>query len=176
MNHAQRCVAGALGLTAAVIATSTPAAFAATKSTGPGALPAVIVGNPKVTAGATEGFFVWHDLKGFHLWVTHPGSKKVVFTGTITASAPIHYTPAKLESGDTVAVAKSGRSLTFSFKDFGKIDGLTVLASDAAKVRFTLDISGKAATTSEVFLGKHKSSPTSVPFLVERGKSAKITS
>jgi hypothetical protein len=171
----------ALGLTAVPLALSGGTAFAAdspatpsaatTTATGcpAGALPSVIVGNPGVKAQAAEGFYLWHGKAGYELRVTHPGTQAVVMSGTITVSnriGAVHRV--RDEKQDSVKVGPKRHTMVFRFVDHGGVDGVSFGAACSSTVRVDLAVNGTKATTSQVFLGAGKASPTSVPLLIQR--------
>jgi hypothetical protein len=170
-----------VGLSAVPLALSGGTAFAADAPTAPtaaavaasgcpsGALPSTILGNPGVKAQAPEGFYLWHGKAGYELRVTHPGKSKVVMSGTITVSKVIGKVHRlRFEAQDTAKVAPGRKTLAFRLVDHGGVDGIGFTADCSATVVVHLSIDGQPATTSQVFLGAGKTSPTSVPFRIER--------
>src|SRR5262245_62175678 len=83
----------AVGAAPAPPCASSPApttAAAAAAACTDGHWPASVQGVPTLFhAGGSAGDYVWHDATGWHLRVTHRGASRVVFSGRITASAPI---------------------------------------------------------------------------------------
>ena len=68
------------GMFAATAATSTTTA---TTTCDEGRWPARVQGQPATfAAGARAGDYIWHDATGWHLRFTHPGTARVVFSGT----------------------------------------------------------------------------------------------
>lgn len=144
-------------------------------------------GNPGVRAGATEGFYVFHDRQGYEIKVTHPRAAttpgetkeairtadKLVFAGRLTASRGFaKLDRVKLEGGDFATESADHKTITFRFTNFGGIDGFHAYGDCSAAVKVDLAIAGTKATTAQVFLGKNKADPTSVPFTIDRTKSA----
>lgn len=173
-------IAGVAGVAIAVIP-ALPATAASTWSAGAtgtagststgcptGNLPGYLAGAPAVKGGDPAGFYIWHTSTGWRLVVTHPGSSRVVFTGTVTATAPISYRPIRLERGDLVRLSADHRTLAFRFTDYGHLDGVALDAHCAKYVRFALDIDGHRASPARVYLGSREVRPTSNPFVVER--------
>ena len=129
--------------------------------------PASVQGRPKnLHVGSRGGDYVWHDRNGWHLRVTHHGKRKVVFTGTIVSTAPMRVKAVKLEKHDTFTLSADKLTLTYAFKNYGKIDGLDIRTACAQQ----LDISGTMAGTplpvSRIWLGKRHVHPLSNPFVV----------
>lgn len=166
--------AGALGLgttlTAALVLVSSPAAFADDSAgCATGALPAAVVGDPGVQARQALGVYLWHGSHGYSLRVTHPGKDKLVVSGAITASRDItRLHRVTLEKNDRLALGAHRHTLDFRFANYGGIDGFDFTADCSKTVRVQLQIAGTPAAPAAVFLGKDRTSPTSVPFTIER--------
>jgi hypothetical protein len=155
---------------------SAPAAMAAettgTRGCASGALPSVVLGSPEVKAGQALGVYLWHDANGYSLRVTKPGRERVVISGTITVNR--HITSVKrvaLESRDRVRVGPYRHRIHFRFTNYGYVDGFTFKAQCSRTVRVQLKIGNVQATPSQVFLGKDRTNPTSVPFTIERARA-----
>jgi hypothetical protein len=168
----------AVGVTTALAGASmlgtAGAASAATTNPEPtgcktGALPVDIIGSPAVKAQAGLGVYLWHGKTGYALRVTHPGKEKVTFTGTITVTNKISAVRKfRLEKADSLKVGPKRHTLTFRFTNYGYLDGISFAAGCSKDVKVSLSIDGKQATPNQVFLGKNKVQPTSVPFRIER--------
>ena len=102
------------------------AAEPAAESTGcrVGTWPAEAEGQPVAfQAGAAAGAYLWHSATGWHLRVTHPGSSKAVFRGTIASGARLHGVARRTEAAD--AVVTTGRHrIGFRFTNYGAVDGV----------------------------------------------------
>ena len=165
------------GLSAALVAVGGGLASASPEADGPscstGRLPNIVMGSPGVKAGQATGVYLWHGSNGYSLRATHPGKKKVVFTGRLTASNGFsHVKPVSLEKADSYALSRDHKTLTFRFTNFGGIDGLNLSADCSRLVRVNVKIDGKEATPRQVLLGHHRSNPTSNPFTIQRSKPA----
>ncbi|GAC1443113.1 MAG: hypothetical protein NVSMB55_15720 [Mycobacteriales bacterium] len=165
------------GLSAAVVASGAGLASASTAADSPdcstGRLPNIVMGSPGVKAGQATGVYLWHGSNGYSLRATHPGSKKVVFTGRLSASNSFsHVTPVALERADSYALSADHKTLTFRFTNFGGIDGLNLSADCSRLVRVNVKINGAEASPRQIKLGSHRSNPTSNPFTIERSKPA----
>jgi hypothetical protein len=137
-----------------------------------GTLPVDVLGAAGVKAQQALGVYLWHGKTGYALRVTHPGHQKVVFTGSITvtnAIGPVR--KVKLEKVDAVKVGPRRHTLTFRFTNYGYLDGIDFAAGCSKNVKITLSIDQKPATPDQVFLGKNRTHPTSVPFTIERTTS-----
>ena len=174
---------GTLAVTTALAGTALAGtASAATPTTGTthepgtcrsGAVPVEVVGNPGVKAQAAEGLYLWHGSTGYALRVTHPGHEKVTFTGTITVTNKITaIRKFRLEKADSMKVGPHRHTLTFRFTNYGFLDGISFAAACSKDVKVSLSIDGKQATPNQVFLGKNRVQPTSVPFRIERDQPA----
>ncbi len=136
-----------------------------------GVLPVQVYGASGVKAQGALGVYLWHGKTGYALRVTHPGHQKVVFSGTITVTnrlTQVHRV--KLEKADKLAVGPHRHTLTFRFTNYGYLDGVNFSAGCSKDVKVSLRIGKVEATPAQVFLGKTKAHPTSVPFTIERTK------
>ena len=166
-------IAGGVGVMASPAGAATPSTTAAT-GCATGQLPPSILGNPNVKPGQTGGAYIGHgtgpngERVGYGFAVTHPGSKPVVFTGTITASAPISAAKVRVERHDVIRLSADKHTLTFRFVNYGAIDGVAFRADCAKTVTFKLFADGHQLVTDRVFLGANRVHPTSNPFTIER--------
>lgn len=168
---------GAIAASPAGAASATPAASptaTAPKSCPTGQLPTAVLGNPNVKAGQLAGVYIGHgtgtaaEVTGYGLAVTHPGTKAAVFTGTITASAPITAVKVRDEKHDVIRLSADHRTLTYLFVNHGGIDGVLFRADCARTVRFSSGLDGKLLAPTHAFLGAQRVHPTSNPFTIER--------
>ncbi len=159
-------------LAASPAGAATPAPTQASCSTGQ--LPASILGNPAVKPGQTGGVYIGHgtgstsEKVGYGLAVTHVGHAPAVFTGKITASAPITAVKVRDERHDIIRLSPDHKTLTFLFVNYGGIDGVAFRADCAKTVTFSVAANGHELPTSRVFLGAHRVHPTTDPFTIER--------
>lgn len=195
MSRTSNRLLATAGLSGLLLATAGLPAFASTDTaaaTKPaagcsaGKVATAVDGNPRVKAGATEGFYVFHDSHGYEIKVTHPrvaptpgetkkavaAANKEVFAGSMTASKGFaKLKDVKLEGGDFATESADHKTIVFRLTDYGYIDGFHAFGDCSASVKVSLRIDGKTATTSQVFLGKSRGNPTSVPFTIDRSKS-----
>jgi hypothetical protein len=159
---------------AATPAPSTPTVPTPEPTTCPaGALPVEVIGADGVKAQNALGVYLWHGKTGYALRVTHPGHQKVTFTGTITVSNKISAVRKfRLEKADSMKVGPQRHTLTFRFTNYGYLDGISFAAGCSRDVKVTVSIDGKQAAPDQVFLGKNRLHPTSVPFTIERTRVA----
>jgi hypothetical protein len=173
--------ASAVGLIAGGVVAAAPAGAATPTAAQPtqagcptGKLPASILGNPQVKPGQTGGAYIAHgagansEKIGYGLAVTHAGHEVSVFTGKITASAPITYTRLLDERHDIIRLSPDHKTLTFLFVNYGQLDGVAFRADCAKTVTFSVAANGHQLPTARVFLGANRLHPTSNPFAVER--------
>ena len=174
LSAAGLSAAGLVGgvVAAAPAGAATPAPTQAGCPTGQ--LPASILGNPQVKPGQTGGAYIAHgdgassEKIGYGLAVTHAGHQVSVFTGKITASAPITYTRVMDERHDIIRLSPDHKTLTFLFVNYGYLDGVAFRADCAKTVTFSVAANGHEIPTTRVFLGANRVHPTSNPFTVER--------
>ncbi len=133
-----------------------------------GALSNSLVGSPVMKGGAPAGEYLGHTTKGWTLRVSHPGRDLRVFSGMVTATAPIHYTAAHLERNDRVTLSGDGKTLTYVFHNYGGIDGINFTDSCAKKTTFRFADAGKRTAVEDIWLGAHRVHPTSNPFAATR--------
>ncbi len=177
MHVRRMLMSGVLGVSALGAGFLAPAAtFAATPATAStpvtcvdGHWPASVQGKPSfLKAGSRAGDYIWHDSTGWHLRVTHPGSKKVVFTGRIAASAALTVTPFRLEKGDTITLSADKKSLTYKFYNYGYLDGIDFKTACAHRLAFGGSMAGHKLPVSRIWLGHRHRHPLENPFVVIR--------
>lgn len=163
---------GAMTAVLAPIALATaPAAMADTTTAGckTGALPVTVVGAPAMKAQDALGVYLWHDANGYSLRATHPGKDKVTISGSVTVSRHVgSVRRVAIESKDRVNVGPLRHTIAFKFDNYGGIDGFDFGAECSRMVRVVVRIDKAQATPAQVFLGKDRTNPTSVPFTIER--------
>ena len=165
-------IGGAATLLAGVAAWAGTASAAGSTGCSTGSLPGVVQGNPNLRAGQAAGAYLYHDSNGFHLRVTHPGTQKLVVVVRLDASSFSGIKPVALERADTITETGDGKTLTLRFVNYGKIDGVDFSANCSKRLRVDVGFSGHRAATTQVKLGSHRTSPTSVPFVIERTGAA----
>lgn len=169
-----------IGATFAVIGpialAAAPAASAHNPGCRTGRLPVTVVGSPGLKAKQAVGAYLWHNGHGYSLRVTHPGSTKLTISGSVTVSRAIHNVRrVRLERNDSVRVGPRRHTATFVFNNYGYIDGFDFTAACSKTVRVAVKVGAAQATPAQVFLGKTRVNPTSVPFTVERTVAPKAS-
>ncbi len=149
-------------------ATTTPSPKAAACDAAP--WEAAVQGTPHLKAGDRAGDYLWHNKYGFHLGVTHATNHdRRVFSGEITASAPMRIDPVKLEKGDIAKLSANHRTLVFVFSNYGYLDGVNFHTDCASTLTVkNLHVGSSKLDRDHVYLGATKAHPKSVPFTVHR--------
>lgn len=167
--------AGLLALAAPASATTPPAAPSSASPSSAAACDrapwqAVVQGAPaNFSAGDRGGDYLWHDLAGFHLRVTHRNDGRQVYSGLITSSAPMRIDPVRLERGDVLRLSPDRRSIVFAFADYGKVDGVNFHTDCAAALAVSrLHVGRAALPANRVYLGHREAHPAAVPFVLRR--------
>lgn len=161
------CVA-TVAIGSSIVGTS-PALAATAPVCATGSLPSSVVGSPGLRAHQAAGVYLWHGPSGYALRVTHPGTGRLVVTGTVTVSRDLsHVTGVALERADSVHVSSNRQVLFFRFVNYGGIDGVNFAAECSKTVRVQLRVDNVTASPRQVMLGAHRVHPTSVPFTIER--------
>ena len=170
--------ASAVGLLAGGFAAASPAGAATPAPTQAGCptgqLPPVDPRRPADQPGQTGGAYIGHgtgalsEKVGYGLAVTHAGHDVSVFTGKITASAPITAMKVRDERHDIIRLSPDHKTLTFLFVNYGGVDGVVFRADCAKTVTFSLAANGHQLPVTRVFLGAQRVHPTSDPFTIER--------
>ena len=108
--------------------------------------PAATQGVPTTyKAGARAGDYIWHSSTGWHVRVTHPGSRRVVFTGRIVSDTPLTVSSVKLEKWDAISLSADKLTLTYRFVNYGRIDGFDFRTACATKLHIKGGMSGVEA-------------------------------
>ena len=129
--------------------------------------PGTVQGTPtNWKSGGRAGNYIWHDANGWHLRVTHHGSRKFVFSGRITSSAPMTVAGVRLEKGDWFKLSADKKTLTYRFKNYGHTDGLNFRTDCAQRLRFSGSMNGKKLPVGRISIGKRHLHPLSNPFVV----------
>ena len=154
----------------AATTTATPAPSAAAADCDRGAWAGAVQGAPiGFGAGQAGGDYLWHDVHGFHLRVTHRGDDRQIYSGMISSPTPMRMEPVKLEGRDTVALSADRKHLSFSFADYGHIDGVNFHTDCAPSITVSgLKLGNHALPATRVYLGAHRTHPAKVPFTIHR--------
>ena len=105
--------------------------------------------------------------------MTHVSDNRQVYTGVLTASAPMRIDPVHLERGDVARLSADHRSLIFAFVDYGHLDGVNFHTDCAATLTVShLNLGNSALSPDRVYLGATRAHPAAIPFAVHREQSA----
>ena len=116
-------------------------------------------------AGALSGLYYWHDVKGWHLRVTHESTSLQTFTGTVFIdTGKIHLDKLVNRSNVRVTLAASGKSLTYTIRNTGKVDGFDFRTKCARHMVTGVKVNGKNVNTRRIFVGAKAFHPNHNPF------------
>jgi len=134
-----------------------------------GRWPASTQGQPLAFhAGARAGDYLWHSATGWHIRLTHPGSSRVTFSGTIVANKPMTVSGYKLERGDSFTLSADKLTLTYHVANFGHIDGLDFRTACATHLRIKGSMSGAKLPVGRIWIGRGGHHPLQNPFVILR--------
>ena len=123
--------------------------------------------------GSAAGLYVWHDDSKWNVEATHPGTQVAVFQGTITFDTPVQVESRHLERGsDTYQSA--GNQVSFTFKNYGGVDGLRLRSTCATTVTVAGTLNGQPLTAQQYFVGKASAPASAVPFVERRAITAPV--
>jgi hypothetical protein len=136
--------------------------------------------------GHSQGYFIWRDQTGFHLWTTTRGQRHV-FTGTITTDGDRFEVRSQgLENGndrpfgnlfnknrrnrqDSVKVDNDRDTIRFRFENDGSdLDGINFRVAGGSKVKFDLYLDGRRIDPNEIFIGEEGWHPGRSAFTMYR--------
>ncbi len=170
---------GAIALVAATAPTAsavTPPEETRVAPCATGHLPSAVKGNPgsramrRVTRAGDA--FIYHNGAGWHLRMRHRGSDKLTFTGTIRTNDGKEINPSayRLEPGhgDEFTLGPDKTSLTFTFNNYGGIDGLDMTMNCSADVTFELSADGSEMNPDRIHLGRRRIEALTNPVTIER--------
>ena len=166
-------IATAIVAPAATLAASTGATTSVTTATtcDEGRWPASAQGQPLTFhSGARAGDYLWHNGTGWHLRFTHPGSKRVGFSGTVVSNKPLTVTGYRLERGDTFTLSADKLTLTYHVANYGHIDGLDFRTACATHLRIKGSMSGAKLPIGRIWIGRAGHHPLQNPFVILRNR------
>ncbi len=149
-------------------ATPTPTLSDGSTTCAGGAWPRTVQGMPAIHAGSAAGDYLWHDATGWHLRVTHPGASLVGFSGTIRANQKLHVRGYHLETGDTFTVSADGLSVSYRFRNHGRLDGLDFTTECATRLGVSGRLNGVLLGVRRIWIGHYGVHPLQNPFVVAR--------
>ena len=118
---------GSMGRSGPSATAATPtAANAPVSPAADGTWPAQANGTPThLKAGAALGYYIWHDNRGWHMEVTHPGRNHVVFSGWVSTNGTLAVQRVDDERNDLTRVGPGHHELSFAFNNYGYLTGFT---------------------------------------------------
>jgi hypothetical protein len=153
----------------AATSTTTASTTSTTTTCDEGRWPARVQGQPTTfAAGARAGDYIWHDANGWHLRFTHPGTTRIIFSGTVVSNAPLTVKGYRLESGDSFSLSADHKTLTYRFANYGRIDGLDVRTACASRLAFKGLMAGLKLPVGRIWVGRAGNHPLQNPFVVLR--------
>ena len=129
--------------------------------------PLAVDGRPAGLDAGDHGIYLWHDLDGWHLRITHANDTARLYTGTIVTDGTLTAQPVRLEKDDTWKVGPNDHAVAFAFVNYGGIDGLDFQTSCAQYLRFNFRIDGQSVPLA-VHIGEDAHHPAELPFTVVR--------
>jgi hypothetical protein len=131
--------------------------------------PQWVQGRPDgIDPNTTAATYMWHA-DGWHIRVTHHTTNRRTFSGQLTTRGEFaNVSAVHLEKGDQFQVSADKHSLTFLFKNYGKIDGVNFHTHCAPSIQFAFQSDGKTTPTKRIVIGKHNRHPRNNPFTITR--------
>jgi hypothetical protein len=121
--------------------------------------------NPSTAAGV----YMWHDVNGWHIRVTHHTDSLRTFSGQlITNGTFANLGAVKLEPGDTLAQSANKHTVSFLFTNYGHIDGLNFMTHCATSIQFAFQSDGNTVPSSRIVIGAGGAHPAGDPFTITR--------
>jgi hypothetical protein len=163
-------LSAALVLPASTFAATTTAATtdgSSSACTG-GAWPASVQGAQLIVAGTAAGDHLWHDATGWHLRMTHVGTTRAIYTGSIHANRPLNVHGYRLERGDTFTLSADHQTVTYRFANYGKVDGLDFTTDCATRLGISGRLNGVLMPVRRIWLGRTLRHPLQDPFVILR--------
>jgi hypothetical protein len=159
-----------LAVSSTAFAGTTPPSPTTCATTFDDAWPANVDGQPpSFQAGAPGGVYLWHDSTGWHLRVTHENSRLQTYRGVITIPrGKIRFDRVLDERNDKTHLSRNGKTLTFKFKNYGKVDGIDFRTLCAPSVAFGFTVNGHRLPTSKIVIGASEWHPAHNPFRIVR--------
>jgi hypothetical protein len=116
------------------------------------------------------GVYMWHDVNGWHIRVTHKTDSLRTFSGQmITGGGTFSdVTAVKLEPGDAYAVSQNQRTISFLFTNYGHIDGLNFHTHCVPSITFAFQSDGVTVPPAKITIGHAGVHPKTDPFTITR--------
>jgi hypothetical protein len=120
------------------------------------------------------GFYVWNEKGVWRLSVTHGDRRLQKFQGTVSFDAPIATRPVGAEGTFGDVVQSNGSTATFTFSNYGGVDGVAIIAPCANTVTVSGTIDGQPVTVGQLFLGSAGTNPPVVPVVLTKSSSSPV--
>jgi hypothetical protein len=132
--------------------------------------PTYVNGRPAgIDPHTTGAIYMWHDANGWSIRVTHHTNNRRTFSGQITTGGTLGGVKAvHLEKSDKFVLSPDKHTISFTFKNYGFIDGLNFFTKCAPSLSFGFQSDGKTSPLSRIVIGKGATHPTSNPFVITR--------
>jgi hypothetical protein len=158
-----------LDATAAAATAPSPAASSGARCE-TGEWPDAATGQPAgFQAGATRGYYLWHNAAGWHLEVTHASHEHMVFSGWFSTNGTVAVQRVDDEHNDLVKEGPGDHVVTFALNNYGGVDGVHFETHCADWIQFHLSINGHPAGVEQVYVGHASIHPLAMPFTIDRG-------
>jgi len=147
---------------AAATANGVPVTSPTATVTVPKGWPPMVTGVFRPAVGAAEGYYLGVTGNTWSVFVTHPGTAKVAFTGHVSVPAGTlgHLSVINPTAGHQLST--TGKVITFTLPDYGKVTGFSfTTTAKVSSISLTLDIGGHPATASQINLGGTPTNPGS---------------
>lgn len=121
-----------------------------------------------LTRLGASGVYVWNEKGVWRLSVTHADRRLQRFQGSISFDAAITARPVGAEGTFGDVVQTNGSTVSFSFANFGGVDGVAVTAACAAAVTITATVDGQPIAPAQMFIGGAATNPSAVPVVITK--------
>lgn len=135
-----------------------------------------VVGRPSTLSRlGVSGVYVWNEKGVWRLSVTHGDRRLQKFQGTITFDAPITAHPVGAEGTFGDAVQTNGSVASFTFANYGGVDGIALASLCATTVTIAVTIDGQTIAPTQIFLGSASTAASSVPVVLTKFLASSAT-
>ena len=115
------------------------------------------------------GVYMWHDINGWHIRVTHHTDSLRTFSGQlITNGTFANVAPVQLEAGDTLATSANKHTISFLFTNYGHVDGLNFMTHCSTAIQFAFQSDGHTVPPTNIIIGHGRVHPADDPFTIFR--------
>ena len=119
-------------------------------------------------AGASRGYYIWHDGAGWHVWTATRGQEHE-FSGVVRTNGKLADPHGRrLEFGDFYRLSPNRDTLTFRFNTTGGEDGLNFQVDGGRYVEFDLFVDGQRINRKDIYIGDRGWHPSGSDFRLMR--------